>query len=380
MKEILDQINEKYVPFWLSLKDPKGGFFGGLTANGKPDENANKGLNMHFKILWFFSRAFQAFKTPQLKAAADHAYNFIIEKFLDKTYGGFYYTVTPSGSVLDPIKHARNFALGLYAFTAYFDITREYVVLKYAYECFNILEYRCKRMIGYREQFDEFFMPIANTKCGDESTKRHIGTMLHMLEAYIDFYYRTKDVKVKDSLNYLYDLMKYRVVDNKTGVFGVYMDDGLDSMYDVFDAGFNMFGSWTMTNAGLCLGIFGRDDLAIVKKLVDETLKECFDSNSVIHRIYSKNKKDTDKVSWVQAESIIALLNLYSLTKDNSYLDKAKKIWKFVKDNLLDVGGWNPGITKTNEPIKKPNVGEYRGPYNEGRMLLEVLRRGISIS
>jgi mannobiose 2-epimerase len=297
---------------------------------------------------------------------------------IDKTYGGIFYAVRTDGIAIDRVKHADVIARGLYAFTAYFDITRDHNVLKLAYECFNTLEIRCRRELGYHEQFDCYFIPMSNTKMSDENASRHAGTMLHILEAYVDFYVRTKDEKVKEALSYVYELLKLRVYDHKAGCIEVYMDDTLSSEFDVFDIGLNMQASWVLTNAALTLGALGRDDLTMIKKLVESSLSAGWDGDAVIYRKYGK-KADTDRIGWVQAESVIALLNLYNLGKEEPYLDKAKTLWHYIKDHLIIVGGWHFGKSKEGKLSDKPICGPEYGPYHDGRMFLEVLRRGITI-
>ena len=378
MKEILQHISEKYIPFWRSLYDGRGGFFGAFS-NGIIEKDAHRGAIMHLKSLWFFSRAFQAFKDPSLKAMADHLYTYVTQKMIDPMYGGFYYTLRFDGYPIDLTKHARTSALGLYAFTAYFEISKDYSVLKHAYECFNTLEVRCRRELGYHEQFDALFCPMPNTKmCEVTTSTRHVKTMLHILEAYTDFYFCVKTKEVKEALDNIYSIVKYRVFDEMAGSFDVFMDNDLDTEYDVIDAGVNMQGSWALTSAAIALGTFVKEDVAVIRKLVDKALEECYDGTAVGYRKYAK-KTDTDRLSWVQAESIIGLLNVYSLTKQDSYLEKAKNIWHYAKNNLVVNGGWYWGKTKAGKLLDKPLASDTRGPYHEGRMFLEILRRGINI-
>ena len=378
MKEILQHLSEKFIPFWRSMYDSRGGFFG-EHANGIIKKDSNRSTVMHLKMLWFFSRAFQAFKDPSLKAIADHAYKYVTERMVDPMYGGFYYSLRPDAYPSDTTKHANVFSCGLHAFTAYFEITKDYAVLKNAFEAFNTLEFRCKREMGYHEQFDGKFLPTPNTKmCDAPNATRHLKTMLHIMEAYTDFYLCTKNEDVKKALVYIYELVKFRVLDAEENSLDVFMDDALDTEYEVIDAGLNMHGSWVLTNASVALGIFTREEASIVKKIVDKTVGECFDGEAMGYRRYGK-KVDSDKLSWVQAESVIGLLNVFTITKQEPYLDMAKAIWHYAKHNLVVNGSWYWGKTKAGKLIEKPQSAESKGPYHEGRMLLEILKRGINI-
>jgi|GEM_PF-2416992 len=378
MNELLGQISEKYIPFWLSMLDPRGGFYGSHVG-GVIERDAPKGAIQHFKILWFFSRAFQVFKDPKLRVAADHAYRFIIDSMMDKEFGGFYDTVRFDGMVTNRTKHANAFALALYAFTAYFDASGEYAVLKNAYECFNTLEFRCRREFGYHEQFDGIFTPIANTKMSDlKNVCGHVKTYLNILSAYIDFFHTSKDENVRVALEHVYEIIRYRIFVEDTGSLDVYLDKNLDTEYDVLDAGINMQASWLMTNAALALGKFVREDASVVKRMVDATLRECFDNPAMSYRKYPK-KMDSDRLGWVQAEGIVGLINMYTLTKQENYLDKAKSLWGYVKNNLMLHGGWSFGKTKLGKLMDKPLVSPESGPFHEARMFFEVLRRGVNI-
>ncbi|MCL2061254.1 MAG: AGE family epimerase/isomerase [Firmicutes bacterium] len=374
MNEILEQINERFIPFWLSLRDERGGFYGGYKG-GMVNRDAPKGADMHLKMLWFFSRAFQVLKKPALLDAATWAYEYIIKHMVDPTYGGLHYSVTCEGVPLDTLKRTEVTALALYAFSAHFDATRDHNVLKQAYECFNTLEFRCRRRNGYREQFDWCFTPMMNTKA-EENAERTTKTMLRILEAYVDFYMLTKDENVRNSLLYVYEVFKRYLYNEKLGSLEVYLDQHFRGISEVVDFGLNMQASWTLSNAAQVLGELTRDDVAMIKRLAETALKDGFDNEAMMYRKIGK-KPDYDRIGWVQAESIIALLNLYAISKSEAHLDAAKTLWSYIKDELIFTGGWYWGKTKEGRLLDVPLCSEARGPYHDGRMFLEILRRGI---
>ena len=42
------------IPFWLALKDSKGGFYGFVDFKGLVNKQADKGALLNSRILWFF--------------------------------------------------------------------------------------------------------------------------------------------------------------------------------------------------------------------------------------------------------------------------------------------------------------------------------------
>jgi len=82
----------KILEYWIehSIDKEKGGFYG--TVNGKniPDPNAPKGVVVTSRTLWTFSAVQQLFPDNRYVKMADRAYDYIINHFVDKEYGGVY--------------------------------------------------------------------------------------------------------------------------------------------------------------------------------------------------------------------------------------------------------------------------------------------------
>ena len=62
----------------------------------KPE--AGKGLILNARILWTFSAAARFTSDPQDRALADRAYDYLIDKFLDRDHGGYFWELDPAGN------------------------------------------------------------------------------------------------------------------------------------------------------------------------------------------------------------------------------------------------------------------------------------------
>ena len=89
-QEIRAQLEEKILPFWMSLRDEEhGGFYGYMDNHLILNRAADKGCILNSRILWTFSEAARKVDREKYLPYADHAYRFL-ERFLDTDNGGVY--------------------------------------------------------------------------------------------------------------------------------------------------------------------------------------------------------------------------------------------------------------------------------------------------
>lgn len=91
-----------------------------------------------------------------------------------------------------------------------------------------------------------------------------------------------------------------------------------------------------------------------------------------------KNKTDTDRHWWVQAENVVGHVNLYQYFDDEVALQKAFRCWEFIKKYLVDYknGEWHwsvraDGTLNTSDD----KAGFWKCPYHNGRMCMEIIER-----
>ncbi len=81
---------------------------------------------------------------------------------------------------------------------------------------------------------------------------------------------------------------------------------------------------------------------------------------------------------WMFAESVIGLYNAYQITRDKAYLERSEKVWEFTKKYVInhDTGEWFWGVdNKTHEPLGEELVSEWKCPYHNSRMCMEIMER-----
>lgn len=114
LKETMrDVLENNILSYWLTkVKDEEnGGFYGRVDGNDQVHPVAEKGAVMNARILWAFSAAYRVLKKPEYLEAATRAKDYVRDYFLDREYGGIYWSVDYQGNPLDTKK--QTYAIGL---------------------------------------------------------------------------------------------------------------------------------------------------------------------------------------------------------------------------------------------------------------------------
>ena len=94
-KEDLENQLQNILDFWQNktIDDLNGGFFGRIDNNDKIITDAPKGSVLNSRILWTFSAAYNLTKSETYLKTAERAFEYLKDHFIDKEYGGVYWTV-----------------------------------------------------------------------------------------------------------------------------------------------------------------------------------------------------------------------------------------------------------------------------------------------
>src|SRR4051812_24969418 len=73
------------------------GFYGSVSNSNRADKTAPKGIVLNSRILWSFSAAFSVSNSSLHLEIASRAFDYILQHFIDKEYGGVYWSVDTNG-------------------------------------------------------------------------------------------------------------------------------------------------------------------------------------------------------------------------------------------------------------------------------------------
>ena len=105
---------EDILGYWMkfAIDETNGGFIGKISHDNQKHPDAPKGSVLTSRILWSFSAAYNLTSKVVYLQVAQRAYAYLKKYFIDKEYGGVYWSVTATGEPLDTKKqiYALSFA------------------------------------------------------------------------------------------------------------------------------------------------------------------------------------------------------------------------------------------------------------------------------
>ena len=166
--DVKKHLTERIIPFWKSLRDEEyGGYYGWLGYDLVLDKKAVKGCILNSRILWFFSNAYLLLGEKSLLQEAEHGWNFLKDRCVDRENGGVYWSLSYDGKPEDTTKHTYNQAFAMYALSSYYDASGDREALELAWDLYHLIETRCRDEYGYLEAFNIRFEPEDNDKLSE---------------------------------------------------------------------------------------------------------------------------------------------------------------------------------------------------------------------
>lgn len=387
-QEVYLELTQRIIPFWKNMRDVQyGGYYGYMGNDRKVDPYAVKGCILNSRILWFFSNAYLLLGDETLLDEAGHAWRFLEEHCVDYEKGGVFWSVNYDGTAEDMTKHTYNQAFAVYALSSYYEASGEKKSLELAKKLYYLMELKCRDDRGYLEALDRNFEPVSNEKLSENGVmaSRTMNTLLHVMEAYTELYRVSGEEYVADSLRWILDLFADKVYNPKLHRQEVFFDKDYRSLIDLHSYGHDIESSWLLSRT---LEVLGDKEYAklinpICEDLSREIYQTAFDGDSIANEC-ENGVVDQDRVWWVQAEGIVGFLNSYQKNPVNvEYRKAAENIWKYIMNHIRDPregSEWFWLVDVNGRPYQdKPLVDPWKCPYHNGRMCMEVLKRGIRI-
>lgn len=419
IEECKKELTERILPFWNALRDDEfGGFYGQMDNDHNVDKKGTKGVILNSRILWFYSRCIQVLgkecpgiyedMKDVLLSNARHAYEFLRDKCLDREKGGVYWLMNYDGTVNDSMKHTYNQAFAIYALSTYYEVTEDREALDIAFELFDTVEEKCTDDIAYMEAFDRDWQLIENDALSENGlmADKTMNTVLHLIEGYTVLLEASGDERVKKRLKFLLDITENKIFDSENNKLLVFFDRELNVIGDIHSYGHDIEATWLIDRACDVLG--DRDYIEKWKNInlrISQNIYNIAFENGALNNERENDKIDKKRVWWVQAETIVGFINAFShgidgrqpkagsieslkafaetSQKYDHFLSAAGDVWHWIQKYQVDKrpgGEWWAEVDFDGKPMPGfTMVNEWKCPYHNGRMCLEVILRGIDI-
>ncbi|MDD6482079.1 MAG: AGE family epimerase/isomerase [Lachnospiraceae bacterium] len=383
-EEIKEHLVSNIIPFWKNLRDDEfGGYYGYMGYDLKLDKKAEKGCILNSRIMWFFSNAYTLLKDESLLDEANHGYAFLRDYCIDSKNGGIYWSMNYDGTPLDTTKHTYNQAFCIYALSSYYEASGRKEALELAMELFHMIEEKCMDDQGYLEAFTVDFQPESNEKLSENGVlaEKTMNTLLHVFEAYTELYRVSGNAEVKKRLEWIMDIFADKVFNPEKKRQEVFFDKNYNSIIDLHSYGHDIETAWLIDRGVDVLGEESyREKMTPMTKILTQNIYDvAFDGHSLSNEC-DKGVVDTNRVWWVQAETVVGFLNGYEKDPSKTYFkEAAEATWQFIKDYVIDArkgSEWFWLVRQDGTPVEgEPIVEPWKCPYHNGRMCMEVIRR-----
>lgn len=385
--ELLSELCDNILLYWMDkmVDYEHGGFYGRRNGHDQLEEKAPKGVILNTRILWTFSAAARILRNPDYLDTARRAYEYLIKHFIDKQYGGVYWMVNYQGTPLHTKKQIYAQAFAIYSFVEYFLACGDPHALEEAQKLYQLIERHSfdTKLNGYLEAFDRQWSLLDDLRLSekDANEKKTMNTHLHVLEAYTNLYRCWKEPDLAHQLKSLIVTFKEKIV-NKHWHFDLFFNENWEVQSHEISFGHDIEGSWLLYEAAEVLGdaTLIEEVREIAVRMADVSIREGLDADGGILNEANRHGQltDTDKHWWPQAEALVGYVNAWQLTGDQRYLEKAKNVWSFIKQHLVDVshGEWFWRVNRTGAVnYDEDKAGPWKCPYHNGRAMLELIQR-----
>lgn len=348
IKARLEALAGSTMDFWNrhGLDAKYGGIHGMNDRQGKPKEDADKGLVQQTRHLWSYSTWYaRREKTPAIKATADNIYAFLIDHFLDKKDGEFFYKVSRDGTkVVDPKKQLYAESFAIFALSTYSEVFDVPEAGQQAMACFKSIDRRAHdaESLGYDQTRDPGWLA--------PGAQKDTNTHIHLLEAFTALYRLSKDETVRVRLAELVKVIATRIVQPSNYAHKEFYKDWRIHEKPVVSYGHDLETAWLLVDALDALGTPLEPVVSQVALYLGKHSAELgFDANKggyFEEGVPGGAPTKLEKIWWIQAEALPGLWWLYKLSNDPSYIDRLERTLTWIEKSQVDseYGEWFWGI------------------------------------
>ncbi len=393
MNQILHQYKKELeielqniLDFWQkkTIDNVNGGFYGRLDNNNKVYADAPKGSVLNSRILWAFSAAYNLLPNKDYLHTAQRAFDYINDYFIDKEFGGVYWTMDSKGKPLDTKKQMYALSFAVYALSEFYISSKNEEAKNLSIELYNaIVKYSYdKENGGYIEALTCDWKELNDLRLSekDANEKKSMNTHLHVVEGFSNLYRVWANEVLNKQIKELVYIFLNHIIDKDTNHLILFFDEQWNKKSAIISYGHDIEAAWLIQEAA---EMSGSDEL--VEKIKQQSVKlanavtEGLDKDGGLWYEYDvvNDHLVKEKHSWPQAESMIGFFNAWQITGDEKYLQQSLLSWEFIKKNILDKknGEWFWGVNEDGSIMNEDKVGTWKCPYHNSRACIELIKR-----
>jgi len=384
------QLAEKILPYWFDTAQDTnhGGYLLNDDAVKGRRTPPEKQIVTQSRMVWAFSLAqiegYSDTNRNYLKAAAQ-GYHFLLDHFLDRQNGGYFWTTDLEGQPVNDGKFLYGQAFTVYALVEYYRASGDRGALNHALELYHAVQAHLhdNQNGGWFEHADRNWKPLSP---GDPRNEVEVigyksaNSHLHWMEALAELYDATHDPDVKQSLQ-----EALRV----NATFFYPTDPSRCAFHRQFDwrpvtvpssaglsYGHNVEFAWLMIRAENVLG--QKRSWNHFYALLDHALQNGYDHQrgGLYYRGFDDHPAtDTQKIWWVQAEMLSALTDALKHEDDPRYEIALGKQLQFIKNYQVGPrdGVWLYAVTAAGKPLDTTLANSWKANYHDVRAMMKFV-------
>lgn len=377
----------------------QGGFAQNFGEDWTPGKGDGQAIVYQSRLTWVAAQAAIRFPAQATRYAGDarHGLDFLADRMWDAQDGGLFWGLDDHGvPVRNGEKHAYGISFAIYAACAAYKATHDARALDLAQRAYRWLDAHAHdgKNGGYYEALTRAGKPIltpAGTITSDEIGTRYglktMNTHIHLLESLSALYQIWPDRDLRKRLEEVFGLVRDKIAVEPIGCLNLYFTPDWRPLPDHDSFGHDVETAFLLVEASAALG--RPDDArtwALARRIVDHALDfgwdadngGFFDAGAVFGGPFT-----TEKIWWVQAEGLNALLLMHARYGRESprYWEAFNQQWDFIHTKQTDAkyGGWYATVTREGASLPgHVKSDDWTEAYHQGRALLnvsETLRR-----
>ena len=245
--------------FWLDrmIDNEHGGFYGRIDGNDNIVADAEKGAILNARILWAFAAAYRVMGNKEYLEAALRAKDYILQHFVDKEYGGVYWSLNADGTPKDTKKQSYAIGFTIYGMSELARATGDKEALQCALDLYHSIEEHAFDAAnnGYIEALTRNWQPIADMRLSDkdENGSRTMNTHLHIIEPYTNLYRVAPSAELKERLVNLLHIFTDKLLNKQTYHLDLFFNDQWQGRRNIESFGHDIEASWLLHETALVL-------------------------------------------------------------------------------------------------------------------------------